>query len=277
MKRIEFPTVTSERDRGLDEVFPGQRSILLMRQPQARDDPGNPCGAWTEATVLGEGAARVQIHVPRRGPRRHFPVVDGGGGAVGEANHHEAPAADVARRRMGNAESKPDRHRSIDSIATLLQNRQADIGRVALGARHRPLAPDRKAVADRCDCLGLRAHGNAIIGPGFNRCRRRRRLGRRWLRRFGRRPGEAVFPQASASRAARRTLLRSPGPATGKGLNGACFSVIAASYTMSHCAPAPGPRCLLRSPPRGRKPRCTPPTQRFPGNSGRGQVSARYR
>ncbi len=56
--------------------------------------------------------------------------------AVGQADQHEAAAAQIARRRMRNRQREPHRYRRIHRIAARFQHRFPGIGGVAFARHH---------------------------------------------------------------------------------------------------------------------------------------------
>ena len=54
--------------------------------------------------------------------RRHLAIIDRGRLSVLQSNHHEAAAAEIARRRMRDRQSKRDRDCRIDRIAAALHD-----------------------------------------------------------------------------------------------------------------------------------------------------------
>ena len=61
----------------------------------------------------------------RRG-RRHLAIVDRGGLAVLQTNHHEAAAAEISRGRMRDRERKRHGDRRVDRVAAALHDVDAD-------------------------------------------------------------------------------------------------------------------------------------------------------
>ena len=90
-------------------------------------------------------ALGILVHGLGRGQRRLLAEVEEGRPAVGEADGHEAAAAEVARRRIDDRQRVPDRHRRIDGIAALLHDLRSDLGsEVLAGDDHTVVSPDRR-------------------------------------------------------------------------------------------------------------------------------------
>ena len=69
-------------------------------------------------------------------PRRALAEIDEGGAPVGQADQHEAAAADVAREGMRHRQRESHRDRGIDGVAAGLQNLQPGFGGVAFARDH---------------------------------------------------------------------------------------------------------------------------------------------
>ena len=92
---------------------------------------------------------------------------------VGEVNHHEAAAADIAGARIADGERKTDRDGGIHRIAALLQDVDADMRRAGLLRHHHAVAGGDR---DRLRNCGLRLTENL---PGKIRRRDEYRDGNR--------------------------------------------------------------------------------------------------
>ena len=82
---------------------------------------------------------------------------------LGEMDHHEAAAADIAGARIGDRERETDRHRGIDGVAAAIENLNADAGGALLLRHHHAVVRedrlrrrDRRRARDRRD-LGVDA------------------------------------------------------------------------------------------------------------------------
>ena len=61
---------------------------------------------------------------------------------LGEMDHHEAAAADIAGARIGDRKRKADRHRRIDRVAAAVEDFDADAGGAAFLRHHHAVAGD---------------------------------------------------------------------------------------------------------------------------------------
>ena len=104
------------------------RAVFLQRQRQAGDGAGHADGEAVVARFLRVGFALASRKVSLRGRgRRGLAVVDGDVAlALGEMDHHEAAAADVAGARIGHRHGEADRDRGIDRVAAALEHLGAD-------------------------------------------------------------------------------------------------------------------------------------------------------
>ncbi len=73
-------------------------------------------------------ALRIQVHVARSAGRRHLAKVDAGGAAIGQADHGEAAATEIARARVGDGQRHTGGHHGIGGIATTTHHLDADFG-----------------------------------------------------------------------------------------------------------------------------------------------------
>ena len=111
---------------------------FCMRQRKPGDRAGHADGKPGVARLCRIGIAlRVEEHGRRGGRRRGLAIVDGDVAvAVGEMDHHEAAAADIAGARIGDRERKADRHRGIDRVAAAVEDLDADAGGALLLRHH---------------------------------------------------------------------------------------------------------------------------------------------
>ena len=109
----------------MHQFRPRLLAVLLVGVFQAAHRAGNARGAIADhgcpAVALPVG---VEVHVARGGQRGALAEIDESGAAVGEADQHEAAAADVARAGMGDGERESHRDRRIDGVAAVLENLQ---------------------------------------------------------------------------------------------------------------------------------------------------------
>src|SRR5581483_8979654 len=110
------------------DVGPLLAAVFVKREIEAADGAGNARGAPSVDGIAGGLAARVEIHVVRRFFGCAFAEIDEGGLAVGETDQHEAAAADVSGVGMRDGERKSDGDRSVDRIASVFQDLNADVG-----------------------------------------------------------------------------------------------------------------------------------------------------
>ena len=68
----------------------------------------------------------IEVHVAGGGAGGALAEVDEGGASVGEADEHEAAAADVAGGGVGDGEGEADGDGGVDGIAAGVENLDAD-------------------------------------------------------------------------------------------------------------------------------------------------------
>ncbi len=135
--------VRGELDGGLEERGPGGVAVSGVGECEAADGSGNAGGAPAVDGVLGGVALGVEVHVVRGLCGGGLAEVDEGGASVGEADEHEAAAAEVAGEGMGDGEGEADSHGGIDGVATGFEDGDADVGRERLlGDDHAGFAVD---------------------------------------------------------------------------------------------------------------------------------------
>ncbi len=163
---VERDAVARHGDRGRDQI--GKRemagAVFLLGQRQARHRARHANGERRRARLLRIGVAlRVEkaLGIDRR--RRGLAIVDRRILAVGEVNHHETAAADIAGARIADGERKTDRDRGIHRIAALLQDIDADMRRACLLRHHHAVM--------RNSPLGARKIRAAIFGADGKRTR----------------------------------------------------------------------------------------------------------
>jgi len=116
-------TVTREGDRRRDHLRQRQPSVLLVGVQEPRNRARHACRERTDAaSIRNRVALLVQEHVARGLGRRDFAIVDAGGFAVGEADHHESSAAKVARFRMRHCECESDGDGCVHGVAAGTQH-----------------------------------------------------------------------------------------------------------------------------------------------------------
>ena len=138
-------------------------AVFLLGQRQTGHGARHPDSERRFARLLRIGVAlRVEkaLGVNRR--RRGLAIVDRSVLAVGEVNHHEAAAADIAGARIARGKGKTDRDCGIHRIAALLQNIDADTRRARLLRHHHAVAGG--------NAFGTRGSGiwTAILGARGN-------------------------------------------------------------------------------------------------------------
>ena len=143
----------------------------------------------------------VEVHRRRRLERRALAVVDRDRRALGRPDHHEAAAADVAGARVRHGQRECGRHRGVDGVAALSQNRRADVRR-RCGRR------DDHAVLRRDDA------GVGLLGASrARRCRRREGQTQRTKAMHGR-PHEIATAGIVPTEATADTIVARLGDAT---------------------------------------------------------------
>ena len=158
-------TSARERDRGRDQV--GQRepagAVFLGGQREAGHRAGHADGERGVARLLRVGVAfRVEERLGVDRLRRGLAIVDGRILAAGAVDHHESAAAEIAGARIGHRHGEADRDRSVDRVAALLQDVDADAGGERLLRHHHPMrGGDGRRVSDfrRCAVVAARQEG----------------------------------------------------------------------------------------------------------------------
>ena len=96
----------------------------------------------------------VEVHVARGRSGRALAEVDEGGASVGQADQHEAAAADVAGGGMRHRQREADRDRRVDRVAAGFEDLEPRFGGVAFARdhhavprAHRLRGPDGRAAA----------------------------------------------------------------------------------------------------------------------------------
>ncbi len=135
----EGEAVARHRNRRRDQI--GQRetagAVFVLGQREAGDGAGHADGKRGIARFLRIGIAlRIEKAFGVDAARRGFAIIDRGVVAIGEVDHHEAAAAEIAGARIADGQRKADRDRGIHRIAALLQNVVADAGRARLLRHH---------------------------------------------------------------------------------------------------------------------------------------------
>ena len=162
--------VARERDRRRDQI--GEREFAGAVFLHAPARAPRPCRARRSTSAESRDfcgsalpCASRNIVCGRRG-RRGLAIVDRGIVAgLGEMDHHEAAAADIAGARIGHRHREADRDRGIDRVAAAIENIDADAGGAlllrhhhAVVARDRLRRRDDRRARDRRD---LRVGGGA--------------------------------------------------------------------------------------------------------------------
>ena len=94
--------------------------------------------------LVGERAARVEIHVARCGEWRDLAIVERRGAAVGHVDDHVSAATDVARLRIRHGNGKPDRNGCVDGVAAALEDLDARRAAERRVARHHRMRADHR-------------------------------------------------------------------------------------------------------------------------------------
>ena len=116
--------------------------------------PGTPTASPESRDFSGSASPFALRNIVGRGRGwRGLAIVDGGVAvALGEVDHHEAAAADIAGARIGDGERKADRDGRIDRVAAAVENLDADAGGAPLLRHHHAVA--RKDGLRRRDRFG---------------------------------------------------------------------------------------------------------------------------
>jgi hypothetical protein len=134
---IEHEAVLGQGHGGRDQRGAGQGAVFFARHFQAGDGAGHGDGVMAAgARSMNDLALRIQIHIAGGRQRRGFAEIKKGLAAVGELQGHEAAAAEIARRRIDHRQRIADGDRGIDRVATLFENRDADLAGQMLGSDH---------------------------------------------------------------------------------------------------------------------------------------------
>ncbi len=179
--QLEAPL--GEGDRRPDQRVAIEGPVALARVLEPGDAAGHPHREVAERARPGTRRAQlVEVHPLGRGTRRGLAKVEEGRAAVGEADRHEAAAAEVARDRVDHGERVAHGHCRVDRVAAMAEDIDPDLGREAVGADHHAVArgdrggrdpgarqPDQARERDQQDANG--AH-RMIQEPGAARAAR---------------------------------------------------------------------------------------------------------
>ena len=138
--RRNFKTVTRELHRRVNQLGPRHLAVFLVR---VREAGHRTRYAHTLVRVMVNarrvGAGAVEEHLRRGAGRRFFAEVDSGGFAIGEADHHEAAAADVAGGRIGDRQREAGSDGGVDGIAAVGEHVAAGLAGDGAGRNHHTL------------------------------------------------------------------------------------------------------------------------------------------
>ena len=150
---IEKKAFLGKLDGGLKDGFPGELAEAVMGQGQAAHGAGNADDAMAVKVVV------FLEHCLGGGGGRGLAIIDDGGLPLGRVNQHEAPTADVARRRMRNRKGEGGGDGRVDRIATFLQD-----GEPGSGSRRRHRNDHAAAIFGRFFASGKVARKNRQQG-----------------------------------------------------------------------------------------------------------------
>src|SRR5262249_14367136 len=123
VERVEGKTFLRQADGGEDDFFPGQLAEALLGQCQAAD------GAGDADDLVAEFAVLLAVHGFVRGGGGGLAVVDDDGVFLAAGvDDHEAAAADVAGRGVGDGQREGCGDRGIDGVAAFFQDLDAYLG-----------------------------------------------------------------------------------------------------------------------------------------------------
>jgi hypothetical protein len=145
-----------QRDRRRHHLTKGQPAVVVERRGQSHHRAGNRDRlVAAQAFPRDHVPLRVEIHARRGRQRRGFAEIQKFVRAVGEVDHHEAAAAQIAAARMHHRFGKADGHGGIDGISPVLQDVHADPGGETLSADHHAVCRGhrrRECGTHRRDC-----------------------------------------------------------------------------------------------------------------------------
>ena len=133
----ERETVLRQPDRRRERLLPRQRAVPRQHREQAVHRARH-----ADRQVRGRGApghhvaVRVQVHVAAGPSGRDFAVIVHGDAPVGQAQHHEAAAAEVAGGGMRHRQGEAHGNRRVHGVAAAFQDVQADLGGQRRARRH---------------------------------------------------------------------------------------------------------------------------------------------
>jgi hypothetical protein len=122
-----------------------------VQQREAGDGAGHAGGEVSHGgTTRNHLPVGVEVHVARGGRGRRLAEVDRGGAAIGQPQHGEAAATEVARAWIDDGERKARGHHGIGGIAAVLHHVHPDLGCEAVGrGHHAVLGLGRRALRER--------------------------------------------------------------------------------------------------------------------------------
>jgi hypothetical protein len=159
--RADPDAVLGEFDRRRHRLGEADRAVALQSEREASDRAGHADRKPALERLFGIGVAcLVQEHVARRAAAGLLAVVDRNRIAGrGRVHQHEAAAAEIAGARQRHREREGDGDCGIDRIAAVLENLDADPGRVRLLACDHPVLRGH-----RVDDRALAVAGGAGLG-----------------------------------------------------------------------------------------------------------------
>ncbi len=114
--------------------------MLLVRMQKSRDRARHAGRERAHPAALSNGVALlIEEHVARRPGRRHFAEVDRGGPPIGEPDHHEPAAAEIAGLGMRHRQCEANGNRAVDRVSARAQHLDPDARRVRFRGSDQPM------------------------------------------------------------------------------------------------------------------------------------------
>ena len=131
-------------DRRGQQFGPGLAAVVGRGELEAAHGAGDADGAVSAHALARQGAVRAEVHVAAGRCGRALAEIEEGGASIGEADQHESPAADVARRGMRDRQREPDRDGRIDGVAAGSQHCEAGLGGMNFARHHHGVVRTRR-------------------------------------------------------------------------------------------------------------------------------------